>query len=114
MTTVPLAMKGLNVSCPVAAAAIPRDFPLEGPAPEVRLELTLEGHAVPIVAPMAGKTFRKAVKALLAAEAAGGAVVLLQGSLRAAPGGGLVLESAGLAVKPKPAAPAEATTGGEA
>src|SRR6478752_4192480 len=91
---------------------LPPDLvPMDGPAGEPTLELTLEGGSLTLRAKINGKNYRKMLKQI-AEQGAGNVAVVLQGVLRppSAPGGPFVLEGAGFQVNvktPRPAASSE-------
>ena len=106
--TIPV--RGLKVAVPLTAVALPRDLvPMDGPAGEPVIDLVLEGSTMIVRARINGKNYRKMLKQIDEHGAANVAVVM-QGTLRppAAPGGPLVLDSAGFQVNvktPKPTNP---------
>jgi hypothetical protein len=107
--TIPV--RGLKVTVPLAADALPRDLvPMDGPAGEPILDLVLDGGSLRARAKLNGKNYRKMIKQI-AEQGAANVVVVLQGTLRppAAAGGPFVLEGAGFQVNvraPRPAEPA--------
>lgn len=95
--TVRLPVGSIKVTVPLKASAFGApDYPLDGPAPTVRLAVALE-NGERLLAEIGGKSFRRALKAMAAhAEAGADPTVILQGNL--APDGKLA--EAGLTVPP--------------
>jgi hypothetical protein len=109
MSTATIRVPGLKVTVALAAEALPRDLvPMDGPAGEPTLDLVLEGTPLTARAKLNGKNYRKLLKQI-AEQGAGNVAVVLQGTLRppAAPGGPLVLDSAGFQVNVKTPRPSE-------
>jgi hypothetical protein len=108
MTEIPITAKKIKLSVPVRAEALPA-VPLEGPIGDLTLRLALEGSGLAIPARINGKSYRKMLKTV-AQHGAGNVVVVLQGDLVPAQGGGgIVLDAAGFQVVVK--APAAPTSG---
>src|SRR3954453_17781527 len=111
MKSATIRVKGLKVAIPLRAAEVPRDLvSMDGPAGEPVIDLAVEGSNLVVRARLNGKNYRKMLKTI-DEHGADNVVVVLQGLLRPAEGGGYLLEGSGFQVNvktPKPATTPEA------